>query len=84
MRRVVFAKYSSRGCKKSTLEVVKASAHLEVTAVVGLLLMVFGKIYNVAAVISHGQVLAFVPKKRLPTYRVLENVILRKASKMLY
>lgn len=56
------------GAKKALLEVVKASAHLEVTAVVGLPLMVFGKIYNVGAVISHGQVLAFVPKKHLPNY----------------
>ena len=48
--------------------IARAGSDLDVTAVVGLPLMVGHKLYNTAAVLSHGKVLAFVPKKNLPNY----------------
>lgn len=54
--------------EEQLLKIAQASAGLDITAVVGLPLMVWGKLYNAAAVVSRGSVLGFVPKKHLPNY----------------
>ena len=41
---------------------------LDAVALVGLPLMVHGKLYNCAAVLCHGQILGLVPKTYLPNY----------------
>ena len=47
------------------LEETKA---LDVVTLVGLPLLVHGKLYNCAAVLCHGRILGFVPKTYLPNY----------------
>lgn len=56
------------GAKEALAAVAKASEPLDVTAVVGLPMMMGGKLYNTAAVVSHGSILGFVPKKHIPNY----------------
>lgn len=56
------------GAAQALEAVSAASADLDVTAVVGLPLLVWGKLYNAAAVVNHGKVLAFVPKGNIPNY----------------
>ena len=46
----------------------ESARDLDVLAVVGLPLQDHGKLYNTAAVIHHGRVLAFVPKANIPSY----------------
>lgn len=48
--------------------VCRETAELAAVIVVGLPLRVRGKLYNVAAVINAGDVLAFVPKTHIPNY----------------
>ena len=48
--------------------VCRETAKLEAVMVVGLPLRVRGKLYNCAAVLCGGEVLAFVPKQHLPNY----------------
>ena len=48
--------------------VCRETAELAAVIVVGLPLRVRGKLYNVAAVVNAGDVLAFVPKTHLPNY----------------
>lgn len=48
--------------------VCRETAELAAVIVVGLPLRVRGKLYNVAAVINAGEVLAFVPKTHIPNY----------------
>jgi NAD+ synthase (glutamine-hydrolysing) len=50
-------------------EVLAASAHLSVAAVVGLPLQVGHLLYNCAAVVHRGRLLGVVPKTFLPNYR---------------
>lgn len=50
------------------VDVAAQTADLDVIAFVGMPLRNQAKLYNVAAVISHGKVLGFVPKQALPTY----------------
>jgi len=47
---------------------IAATERLEITAVVGLPLALDGRLFNCAAVISHGRLLGLVPKTYLPTY----------------
>jgi NAD+ synthase (glutamine-hydrolysing) len=49
-------------------DVATASADIGVTAIVGLPLHVDGRLFNCAAVVSHGAVLGVVPKTYLPNY----------------
>lgn len=51
----------------SLAQIAKLSAEVDTTVVVGLPLMVEGRIYNCAAFISGGTVLGIVPKTYLPT-----------------
>ena len=48
-------------------QLVSASAEIEALIVVGLPLLVQGRLYNVAVVVRGGEVLGFVPKSFLPT-----------------
>ena len=48
--------------------VCRETAALEAVVLVGLPLRVRGKLYNCAAVLCRGEVLAFVPKRNLPNY----------------
>jgi len=50
------------------LRLVDDTAALNIVIVVGLPLKSEGKLYNVAAVISKGKILGFVPKKFIPNY----------------
>lgn len=56
------------GAKRALCKVADATKSKDITAVVGLPLMRGHKLYNVAAVVSGGKVIGFVPKKNLPTY----------------
>ena len=49
-------------------EILRASEGLDLVALVGLPLMVNGKLYNCAAVVCRGRLLGIVPKTCLPNY----------------
>ena len=51
---------------KALTQVTEATARLNLTALVGLPLEVSGRLFNVAAFISHGRILGIVPKTHLP------------------
>ena len=57
-----------QGAKDALMELVKESASLDAIFFVGLPFEILGKLYNVAAVFSHGEVLGLVPKSYLPNY----------------
>ncbi len=50
------------------MEIADKTKDLEITSVVGIPLINNGKLYNTAAVICHGDILGFVPKKNIPNY----------------
>ncbi|MDR0817014.1 MAG: NAD(+) synthase [Clostridiales Family XIII bacterium] len=54
--------------KRSLLRLVRASGGIDAVIVVGLPLVFGGKLYNVAAVYSDGELLGFVPKTHIPNY----------------
>ena len=56
------------GALNGLKHVLDASKSLDIVAVVGLPLVVTDKLYNCAAVISKGEVLAVVPKSCIPNY----------------
>lgn len=49
-------------------EIISASAAIDALIFVGLPIEVDGKLYNVAAAVYGGNLLAFIPKKNLPNY----------------
>ena len=57
-----------QGAKDALMKLVKESASLDAIFFVGLPFEILGKLYNVAAVFSHGEVLGLVPKTYLPNY----------------
>ena len=57
-----------QGAKEALLNLVKESALLDAVFFVGLPYEILGKLYNVAAVFSHGELLGLVPKSYLPNY----------------
>lgn len=57
-----------QGAKDALMKLVKESASLDAIFFVGLPFEILGKLYNVAAVFSHGEVLGIVPKSYLPNY----------------
>ncbi len=63
-----FSELLQREAQESLLRLRDATAELDLLAAVGLPLAWRGKLYNVAAVLSRGKVLGFVPKKHLPNY----------------
>ena len=72
-----------QGALTGLQELLDASRELDTVALVGLPLMVRGKLYNCAAVFCRGQLLGLVPKTYLPNYgefyekRQLEFDVLR-------
>lgn len=57
-----------QGAKDALMKLVKESASLDAIFFVGLPFEILGKLYNVAVVFSHGEVLGLVPKSYLPNY----------------
>ena len=57
-----------QGAKDALMKLVKERASLDAIFFVGLPFEILGKLYNVAAVFSHGEVLGLVPKSYLPNY----------------
>jgi len=57
-----------QGAKDALMKLVKESASLDAIFFVGLPFEILGKLYNVASVFSHGEVLGLVPKSYLPNY----------------
>ena len=57
-----------QGALTGLQSILDASRELDVVALVGLPLLVRGKLYNVAAVLCRGQLLGLVPKTYLPNY----------------
>ena len=57
-----------QGAKDALMKLVKESASLDAIFFVGLPFEILGKLYNVAAVFSQGEVLGLVPKSYLPNY----------------
>ena len=57
-----------QGAKDALMKLVKESASLDAIFFVGLPFEILGKLYNVAAVFSHVEVLGLVPKIYLPNY----------------
>ncbi len=57
-----------QGAKDALMKLVKESTSLDAIFFVGLPFEILGKLYNVAAVFSHGEVLGLVPKSYLPNY----------------
>ncbi len=55
--------------KQALRTIVKATAKRKQLVVVGLPLRVGSSLYNIAAVINHGQLLALIPKQFLPNYQ---------------
>lgn len=55
-------------CLKALQEIALAGKESGMLAFIGLPLVVDGKLYNVAAAVCGGKILAFVPKKNLPNY----------------
>ena len=53
--------------REALLQLAAATARLKIHAVIGLPLVVHGRLYNCAAVLGAGRVLGFVPKQFLPT-----------------
>ena len=56
-------------CRGALSNVLEASRHLSIVAVVGMPLVVDQLLYNCAVVVCRGQVLGVVPKTYLPGYR---------------
>ena len=54
--------------KESLQKITNETADVDALIFVGLPLEVYGKLYNVAAVLNHGELLGIVPKKYLPNY----------------
>lgn len=54
--------------KEGLLVISERTKEIDALVIVGLPLEIFGKLYNVAAVISRGKILGIVPKTHLPNY----------------
>ena len=57
-----------KAAEAALVEILSASETLDLVALVGLPVLVDGKLYNCAAVICHGQLLGLVPKSHIPNY----------------
>lgn len=56
-------------CKSALKEIIEESKKYDLVMVIGMPLQVKNSLYNVAAVIQKGELLAFVPKTCIPTYQ---------------
>jgi len=63
-----FQKTLQEGAVNALLAVIEASADIEILTIVGVPLVCEGKLYNCAAVVEKGHLIAVVPKKHLPNY----------------
>ena len=57
-----------KGCSEQLLVMAQETAELDAVIFVGLPLAYLGKLYNVAAVLHRGKILAFITKKFMPNY----------------
>lgn len=55
-------------CLEGLKSIAKETSYLDAILYVGLPLEHLGKLYNVAAVLHKGKILAFIPKKNIPNY----------------
>jgi NAD+ synthase (glutamine-hydrolysing) len=60
-------------CERALAELAEASARLSPLAVIGLPLRVGSGVFNAAAAVQRGRILAVVPKAYLPNYREFEE-----------
>ena len=65
---LVFSSDLLSTCLSELRRVCDSTRDCDVMSIVGLPLSHEGKLYNVAAVLHHGRVLAFIPKKNIPSY----------------
>lgn len=65
---IVFQDLLLKKCLEELANIVKATKDVAMVVAVGLPLAYLNKIYNVAAIIYQGEVLAFVPKTHIPNY----------------
>ena len=63
-----FQQALQQGAADALAQVLSASAQLDLITLVGLPLLVEGKLYNCAAAVSRGRLLGVVPKACLPNY----------------
>ncbi|MBO7736527.1 MAG: NAD(+) synthase, partial [Clostridia bacterium] len=61
-------------CLNGLKEIVTATKQSKILSFIGLPLEYNGKLYNVAAAVSGGKVLAFIPKQNLPNYGEFNEV----------
>ena len=54
--------------REQLARIQRETAHLDLIAAIGLPLEHAGKLYNVAAVINRGRLLALIPKRFIPNY----------------
>ena len=57
-----------RGAKEAVEHIAYATKHLDIVAIVGLPYVINQKLYNIAVVINHGEVLGGTAKQNLPNY----------------
>ncbi len=57
-----------RGAKEAVEHIAYATKHLDIVAIVGLPCVINQKLYNIAVVINHGEVLGGTAKQNLPNY----------------
>lgn len=56
-------------CQRGLCQIAEDTKDMDALIVVGLPFEYNGKLYNVAAVLNHGEILGLVPKKNLPNYQ---------------
>ena len=57
-----------RGAKEAVEHIAYATKHLDIVAIMGLPYVINQKLYNIAVVINHGEVLGGTAKQNLPNY----------------
>ncbi len=57
-----------KGAKESLIKIAGATSGSKMISIVGLPLVINGRIYNCAAVLQNGKILGIVPKTNLPNY----------------
>jgi len=57
-----------KGAKEGLIKITEATNGSSMVSIVGLPMVINGRIYNCAAVLQNGRILGFVPKTNLPNY----------------
>mgnify|MGYP002521958464 CR=1 FL=1 len=65
---LVFQTNLLAACEKELARYIEETKDLDLLAFVGLPAALFNRVYNVAAAVSHGELLGLVPKSHLPNY----------------